>query len=182
MARSPWLRVRHARLAALSDSVSLRLRGYIRLAPPRTATRRLILQKTRRDAGHPAPRHLAGAWFQVLFHSPRRGSFRLSLTVLFPIGGRTCSALDRGRPGFGQGSSCPALLRHRATGGLGLRLRGCHPLRPRCPARSAVLGSSSSRGSPPRGPTTPELVRFGLLPLRSPLLGESLLISSPRAT
>lgn len=47
--------------------------------------------------------------------------------------------MDRGRPGFGQGSSCPALLRHRATGGLGLRLRGCHPLRPRCPARSAVL-------------------------------------------
>ena len=82
-----------------------------------------------------------GAWFQVLFHSPRRGSFRLSLTVLFPIGGRTCSALDRGRPGFGQGSSCPALLRNRATGGLGLRLRGCHPLRPRCPARSAVLGN-----------------------------------------
>lgn len=42
--------------------------------------------------------------------------------------------------------------------------------------------SSTSRGSPPRGPTTPERIRFGLLPLRSPLLGESLLISSPRAT
>lgn len=50
MARSPWLRVRPARLAALSDSVSLRLRGSDRLAPPRRATRRLILQKTRRNA------------------------------------------------------------------------------------------------------------------------------------
>ena len=137
MARSPWLRVRPARLNALSDSVSLRLRGSDRLASPRRTTRRLILQKTRRNPR--GPRHLGGAWFQVLFHSPRRGSFRLSLTVLSSIGGRTCSALDRGRPGFGQGSSCPALLRHRATGGLGLRLRGCHPLRPRCPARSAVL-------------------------------------------
>ena len=96
-----------------------------------------------------------GAWFQVLFHSPRRGSFRLSLTVLFPIGGRTCSALDRGRPGFGQGSSCPALLRHRATGGLGLRLRGCHPLRPRCPARSAVLGVFSLPRVSPARPYNP---------------------------
>ena len=31
-------------------------------------------------------RPLVGAWFQVLFHSPVRGSFRLSLTVLSAIG------------------------------------------------------------------------------------------------
>ena len=41
------------------------------------------------------------------------------------------------------------------------------------------------RSSPSSGPTTPERPRphgFGLLPFRSPLLGESLLFSSPAAT
>ena len=50
----------------------------------------------------------------------------------------TYSALDRGRPGFGQGSSCPALLR-MLLDGLGLRLRGSHALRPAFPCRSADL-------------------------------------------
>ena len=45
-----------------------------------TVTRRLIMQKARR---HPyGLRPLVSAWFQVLFHSPVRGSFHLSLTVL----------------------------------------------------------------------------------------------------
>ena len=45
-----------------------------------TVTRRLIMQKARR---HPKGlRPLVGVWFQVLFHSPVRGSFHLSLTVL----------------------------------------------------------------------------------------------------
>ncbi len=39
--------------------------------------------------------------FQVLFHSPRRGSFRLSLTVLVHY---------RGPPIFRQDTTCPALL------------------------------------------------------------------------
>ena len=56
-------------------------------SPPRVS-RRLIKQKAR---GHPeigiAPNLtwlplLVGTRFQVLFHSPHRGSFRLSLTVL----------------------------------------------------------------------------------------------------
>ena len=50
----------------------------------------------------------------------------------------TYSALDRGRPGFGQGSSCPALLR-MLLDGLGLRLRGSHALWPAFPCRSADL-------------------------------------------
>ena len=45
-----------------------------------TVTRRLIMQKARR---HPyGLRPLVSAWFQDLFHSPVRGSFHLSLTVL----------------------------------------------------------------------------------------------------
>ena len=42
------------------------------------------MQKARR---HPVGlRPLVGNWFQVLFHSPVRGSFHLSLTVLCAIG------------------------------------------------------------------------------------------------
>ena len=48
------------------------------------ATRRIIMQKARR---YPVGlRPLVGNWFQVLFHSPVRGSFHLSLTVLCAIG------------------------------------------------------------------------------------------------
>jgi len=48
--------------------------------------------------------------FQGLFHSPRRGPFHRSLTVLSAIGRRTCLALGRGRPPFPRDSSCPAVL------------------------------------------------------------------------
>ena len=145
---------RHGTFSPVSDSLSLRLRDFDPLASPHTATRRFILQKTRRNAR--APRHLEGPRFQVLFHSPRRGSFHLSLTVLCAIGGRPYSALDRGRPGFGQGSSCPALLRNRASETGRLRVRGCHPLRRSCPAPSAAVPFSRKlAGSSPRGPATP---------------------------
>ena len=57
------------------------------LTSPQKVTPRLILQKARRQA-FPARRPgialrlLVSARFQVLFHSPHRGSFHLSLTVL----------------------------------------------------------------------------------------------------
>ena len=44
-------------------------------------TRRFIMQKARRHI-QKMLRPLVGVWFQVLFHSPRRGAFHLSLTVL----------------------------------------------------------------------------------------------------
>ena len=50
-------------------------------SPPRI-TRRLILQKARRHTGCPVLRPAGSAWFQDLFHSPRRGAFHRSLTVL----------------------------------------------------------------------------------------------------
>ena len=50
------------------------------LGSPPTITRRLIMQKA---GGHPCGLpHIVGRWFQVLFHSPSRGSFHLSLAVL----------------------------------------------------------------------------------------------------
>ena len=87
-------------------------------------------------------------------------------------------ALDRGRPGFGQGSTCPALLRYRITEELRLRVRGCHTLRPCCPAGSAGSSLSYSAGHP-HAALQPRPRRFGLLPFRSPLLRESLLVSFP---
>ena len=79
----------------------------------------------------------------------------------FPHGTRSLSvaaqysALDRGRPGFRQGSSCPALPRHRIMKSTRIRLRGSHALRPAFPCRSASSWFSLLHGSSPCGPTTP---------------------------
>jgi hypothetical protein len=50
--------------------------------------------------------------FQGLFHSPRRGTFHRSLTVLCTIGQRAYRALGSGLPSFPPGSSCLAVLRN----------------------------------------------------------------------
>ena len=103
----------------------------------------------------------------------------------FPHGTRSLSvaaqylALDRGRPGFRQGSSCPAVLRHRTMETLALRVRGCHPLRRAFPCPSAALAFSRNSTGHPRAALQPRSWRFGLLRVRSPLLAESLLISFP---
>ena len=85
---------------------------------------------------------------------------------------RECLALPDGPGGFRRDYTCPALLRMPRGEG-GLRLRGSHPLRRRFPG-----GLASSHSRRKRGPTTPgtpeDGPRFGLLPFRSPLLGESL--------
>ena len=67
--------------APSSDSLSLRVRASLRLALPVTVTRRFIMQKARRHTTK-VLRPLVGAWFQDLFHSPVRGAFHLSFTVL----------------------------------------------------------------------------------------------------
>ena len=103
----------------------------------------------------------------------------------FPHGTRSLSvaarysALDRGRPGFGQGSSCPALLRYRIMESVSFRLRGSHALRRAFPCPSATRPFSLNSTGHPHAALQPRSWRFGLLPFRSPLLGESLLISFP---
>ena len=72
-------------LFALAFAAASPLKGLTLL---HTATRRLIMQKAR---SHPPPEgdkllQLVSARFQVLFHSPRRGTFHLSLTLLCAIG------------------------------------------------------------------------------------------------
>ena len=90
---------------------------------------------------------------------------------------RECLALPDGPGGFAQGSTCPALLRVPLRAG-GLRAWGSHPLRPGFPARHARLPGCDSAALQPRG----RVATPGLLPVRSPLLGESLLFSLPPGT
>ena len=75
-----------------------------------------------------------------------------------------------GPPGFPQGSPCPVVLRYPASSRR-FRVQDCHLLRPPFPECSANDLSLFA------GPYNPEIhvVRFGLFPVRSPLLRESLL-------
>ncbi len=85
-----------------------------------------------------------------------------------------------GPGGFAQGFSCPALL--RVTRAIRtLRIRGCHPLRPPFPGRSPRVRHAVPRPYNP-GRAHKDGARFGLVPVRSPLLGESLLFSLPGGT
>ena len=157
------------------------------LTSRQTTTRRLILQKARR---HSRPltrtplRPAGSARFQALFHSPRRGAFHRSLTVLVPY---------RSLRVFSLGSwSTPIPTRFRVSDGTHAntaphhrpdRLRDSHPLRSTVPVpfgsrpwprrgRGTVLPASRSTPTQQRVPAHP-LTRFGLLPFRSPLLRES---------
>ena len=75
-------------------------------------------------------------------------------------------ALEDGPPIFRQDFTCPALLVAALVPPTSFRIRGCHPLRPPFPERSASSTAKTCR-----------LFRF-----RSPLLSESRLISLPPAT
>ena len=76
-----------------------------------------------------------------------------------------------GPGGFAQDSSCPALLRSPLRQSA-LRIRDCHPLRCAFPDTSARARCPTPRSYNP-GHALPH-DRFGLFPVRSPLLGESL--------
>ncbi len=80
-------------------------------------------------------------------------------------------ALPDGPGGFTQDYSCPALLRIPLCLNR-LRVRGYHPLWRLFPKASAHLSNTTTRSYNP-GHALPH-DRFGLFPVRSPLLGESL--------
>ena len=155
----------------------------------RPITRWLILQKARR---HPSRRlRPAGStWFQDLFHSPSRGSFHRSLTVLVHY--RSLAVFSLGMwssllpTGFRvSGGTHVHLPVHQM-----LRLRVSHPLRTALPIPFASLISpvwkvrnpSSSDVQPPcsSGFCLIRCHGFGLLPVRSPLLRESSLFLGVR--
>jgi hypothetical protein len=120
---SPWPWVAQA-VSGLPPAINALFRLAFAVAPPVTSltgpqrvTRRIILQKARRQA---VPKNLAlrlhvSIRFQGLFHSPRRGTFHRSLTVLCAIGRCVYVALERGRPSFTPDFSCPALLKNQSS-------------------------------------------------------------------
>ena len=117
-------------------------------------------------------------WFQGLFHPPLGVLFTFPSRYLFTIGRLKYLALESGLPSFPQDCTCLVVLRILIQ----LRsppLRDSHPLWSRFPTRSSSVRFFVI------SPTTPERTNttwFGLIPVRSPLLRESRLISSRRAT
>ena len=79
MTRSPGFGSTARDYAPLSDSVSLRLPYTVKLA---TNSKSLTHYTKGTQSLLAELLLLVRTRFQVLFHSPRRGSFRLSLTVL----------------------------------------------------------------------------------------------------
>ena len=104
----------------------------------------------------------------------------------FPHGTRALSvsweylALPDGPGGFTQGSTCPALLRMPPCPPA-LRVRSRHPLWRDFPDASPHASGATPRSYYP-GRARKDGARFGLFPVRSPLLGESLLFSLPGGT
>jgi hypothetical protein len=82
---------------------------------PQRLTRRLILQKARRHTlrfkSAIVLRPLVGIRFQVLFHSPNRGSFHLSLTVLVHYRSSRVFSLGRWTSQLPTGLACPVVLK-----------------------------------------------------------------------
>ena len=122
---------------------------------------------------------LVGIRFQVLFHSPNRGSFHLSLTVLVHYRSPRVFSLGKWTYLLPAGLACPAVLKVTA-GVFTLLSTGLSP--------SLVGLSSAVRLEiqlPFCRPYNPRLARpdeFGLFPFRSPLLRKSLLFSLPPGT
>jgi hypothetical protein len=105
--------------------------------------------------------------FQVLFHSPHRGPFHLSLTVLLRYRSSRVFSLGGWTPLFHTGLACPVLLRAPASS-FCLHLLDFHLLRSAFPA---PFGSASLAFCWPFNPQRLS-ARFGLLRFRSPLLAE----------
>ena len=151
-------------------------------------TRRLIKQKAH-DQALPlraiALSLLVSVRFQVLFHSPHRGSFHLSLTVLVHY--RSSGSIEPWKvvlPDSHKVSRAPWYSGPSPSKPGSFRIRGCHPLWPTFPCRSAMilvydLPTTSYRrpakafNPPSTTHTSLTSMRFGLFPFRSPLLGES---------
>ena len=138
--------------APSSDSVSLRLRLISVLSSLQTLTRWLILLKARRQvcATHTL-RPVVSTQFQILFHSPRRGSFHLSLTVLLRYRSVRVFSLGGWSPLLPTMLASIVVLRIIASM-LRFRLRDSHPLWRNFPNASASLRIPSRESCNPVSP------------------------------
>ena len=150
------------------------------------------MQKARR---HPGSRRRAPtACRQVVsgsLSSPGRGSSHLSLALLGSLSvAREYLALRDGPRGFGPAFTCQALLRCRTGGPIDAAygtITHCGRPFQVSSANEGLDNSLPLKAVRPYNPdsTTPAgltCYRFGLFPLRSPLLGESRLLSVPPGT
>ena len=142
-----------------------------------TITRRSILQKVR-DRTLFVLSLLVNTGFQVLFHSPSGVLFTFPSRYLFAIGHQLVFSLGGWSPLLPTG-----FLVSRGTLGSGLALRifayGVVTLFDAAFQRSLANTSLDYAGPQPRKTV---VFRFGLFPVRSPLLGESMFLSLPPAT
>ena len=118
-------------------------------------------------------RLLVGIWFQVLFHSPCRGAFHLSLAVLVHYRSPKVFSLGEWTPRFRTGLACPVLLRYSMQV-QPLSHTGLSPStvgRSRTVLLVAAFVTCSLAGLEPSNPV-PQAGRFGLFRVRSPLLAE----------
>ena len=179
-----------ADLSPSSDSLALRLHALQRLTSPAPVTRRFILQEARH---HPSKGTLTGCPHTVSgsLSLPSRGAFHRSLTVLFTIGGQTGPSLGWWATQLPVGRhDVPAVLGVNRAARPAWSLRDSYPLRSRFPPRSpparicrgGPLGPRVLPHNPP--PPQPALLdgwgRLGTVPVRSPLLGASLLLLGGR--
>ena len=163
-------------MSPLSDSLSLRLR-HTGLAMPDAMTRGLIMQKACRNPG--GPRHLVGTRFQVcftpltgvLFTFPSRYWYTIGRPLVFSL--RRWSSRIPTRFHVSRSTQVPEPSLSLSNTGLSPSLAelSCSLL---LVTRESVI--------PALQPRTDESARFGLFPVRSPLLGESMFLSFPAGT
>ena len=164
MARSPGFGSIACNYAPYSDSVSLRLPYTVKLATDNKSLTHYTkgTQSQNKSAPTACTYTVSGSislpspgFFSPFPHGT--GSLSVSQEYL---------ALEDGPPIFNQDNTCPDLLVASSVPPPGFRVRGYHPLSPDFPDRS----------------TNPMTITCRLLPGRSPLLGESQLISFPEGT
>ena len=146
------------------------------LTSQHNATRRSVLQKVQGRTLNCAPfacKHRVSGSLSL----PSRGSFHLSLTVLYAIGHLPSLGLGGGPPGFPQDFTCPAVLWYCLSASV-FRY-GTFTLSGPAFQRSSRQLRFLSDSPQPRASVDS---RFGLLPFRSPLLWESSFLSSPPGT
>ena len=116
-----------------------------------------------------------GLRFQVLFHSPRWGSFRLSLTVLLRYRSYQVFSLGSWSTRIPTRFLVPRRTQDSATVCTPFQIRGFHPLWPAFPKPFSYNVQKDVAVLQPR-----PYGRFRLFQFRSPLLSKSLLFSLPR--
>ncbi len=122
-------------------------------------------------------RPLVSVWFQVLFHPLIQGTFHLSLTVLVHY--RSLRSIQPWRMVPPYSDRISRVPPYSISFKDSFQLQDYHPLWFNFPVNSTSLNFSY------RSPTTlnlPKQIKFRLLPVRSPLLTESRLISFPLGT